>query len=110
MKERIKKKNKERKKKKEKRREGWCLFSRCAMQMRLCILDPVRWIYCLHLLLPEEREGKKGERGRDKDSTYSPQPSGYTLLFKKKKKIIYIYNRWDERRMADRQMERHIVR
>ncbi len=65
------------------------MFSRCAMQMRLCILDPVRWIYCLHLLLPEEREGMKGERGRDREGerekegkgALAVQPSGYTLPF-----------------------------
>lgn len=56
------------------------------MQMRLCILDPVRWIYCLHLLLPEEREGMKGKRGRNRGSTYSSALRLYSPFFFLKKK------------------------
>lgn len=67
--------------KKERIKKGWCLFSRCALQMRLCILDPVRWIYCLHLLLPEEREGIKGKRGRNGGSTYSSALRLYSPFF-----------------------------
>lgn len=54
--------------------------------MRLCILDPVRWIYCLHLLLPEEREGMKGKRGRNGGKTYSSALRLYSPFLKKKKK------------------------
>lgn len=57
------------------------MVSRCAMQMRPCILDPVRWIYCLHLLLPEEKEGGRGRR----KGALSVHPSGYTLHFSGKK-------------------------
>lgn len=46
--------------KKERKEKGWCVFSRYAMQMRQCILDPVRWMWYLHLSLPEEREGMTG--------------------------------------------------
>lgn len=72
--------------KKELKKKGWCLFSRCALQMRLCILDPVRWIYCLHLLLPEEREGMKGKRGRNGGNAYSSALRLYSPFFFKKKK------------------------
>lgn len=81
---RVSKKERENEREREREREGCCVFSRCAMQMRLCILDPVRWIYCLHLLLPEEREGAKGgrERRREKEgSTYSSGLGLYSPFF-----------------------------
>lgn len=54
------------------------------MQMRQCILDPVRWIYCLLLLLPEEREGMKGQsEGEEGRSTYSSALELYSPFLKK---------------------------
>lgn len=70
------------------------MVSRCAMQMRPCILDPVRWIYCLHLLLPEEKEGGRGRR----KGALSVHPSGYTLHFSGKKMGL----------MTDRQTDRSV--
>lgn len=57
------------------------MVSRCAMQMRLCILDPVLdLLFTLVIACGEGGRGTERERERRK-GTLTVHPSGYSLPF-----------------------------